>query len=182
MSGKYDAEDGGDRMVFTNRLPTAIRVVLALVGAMTFLAPYELLVGPGHPFQWAMIPFWIISIGALAVGLPVLAAALVGLETTMTIDFERRRFVETATGAFGLRFGRARDFAALVDLSVEEDTFSDGPSSWDVIARFSDPAGRKPWTIRSLDSPAAAEGLLAEIRMRMERRTGRGAGGRRSVM
>ncbi|MCE1236008.1 MAG: hypothetical protein LWW93_06580 [Hyphomicrobiales bacterium] len=169
MSGIDSAEDGGDRMVFTNRFPVAIRIVLAVIGAMTFLAPWELLIRPGHPFQWAMIPFWIISLGALSVGLPVLVAALVGLETTMTIDFERRRFVETAAGAFGLRFSRARDFSALVDLSVEEDTFSDGPSSWDVIARFSVPAGRKPWTIRSLASEPAAEALRVEIRSRMER-------------
>ena len=169
MSTIDDAEDGGGGMVFTTRMPLPIRIVLAVIGAMTFLAPWELLIRPGHPFEWGKIPFWIISLGAVAVGTPVLAAALLGLETTLTIDFERRRFVETTTGAFGLHFDRARDFAALVDLTVVEDAFSDGPSSWDVTAQFSRPVRSKPWTIRSLATQAAAEALRAEIRARIDR-------------
>lgn len=168
MSGHYDAPDGSDRMIFPDSLHVVVRIMLAGFGAMTFLAPWELLIRPGHPFTFGALPFWFIAIGALSVGVPILFGALLGFERTLTLDFEGRRFVETTTAAFGLRFTRAHRFEDLVALDVVEHDWSDGPTEWDVTARFA--TARRPWSIRRLGSEASARALVDEIRLRMDRR------------
>lgn len=167
MTGDYDAPDGTDRMIFHEPLFVGVRILLAVGGAVTLLALWELLIRPGRPFHLAMLPFWFVSLGALSIGLPLLFGAIMGFERTLTLDFERRRVLDTTTAAFGLRFDRARDFAELVDFVVTESSWSDGPPNWVVGARFS--TGDRPWSIRSLASEGAARALIDEIRARMHR-------------
>ena len=163
----YDADDGSDRMIFTEPCGPVNRIVFAVFGALTFLAPWELLIRPGHPFELGKLPFWFISIGALSVGLPLLTGAALGLSRTLVIDFAARRFDESGRGSFGLRLARACGFDELDEIVVVEDTWSDGPPQWRLEARFS--TTPKPWPIRTLLSEVGANALADEIRARIAR-------------
>lgn len=166
LRGLYDAGDG-DRMVFVDGFGLLPRLVFGGLGVLSLLAPWELLIRSGDPFRLVVLPFWIISLGALSVGVPMLIGAVLGLERTLVVDMDQRYVVETTRGAFGLRYERRRHFVDLIDLEVEESSFSDGPTRWNVIARF---ATGKPWPIRTLETEAGARDLVAEIRDRMARR------------
>jgi hypothetical protein len=163
--GLYDAADGGARMVFDETFPWPLRLLLGAFGLMTFVAPWDLLIRPGHPFELGKLPFWFLSLGALSIGVPLLAAAVAGPERTLAIDFDRGLFVETTRFAFGWVVARSRRFADLDRLEVVEQDWSDGPSEWRLAARFA--ATAKPWPIRTLRSRAAAEALRDEIAERL---------------
>lgn len=162
---RYDAPDGGDRMIFHEPCGPVLRAVLFFGAAVTFMAPWELLIRPGHPFELGALPFWFISAGALSIGLPLLVGAILGLDRTLTIDFVERRFEEAGRGQFGISLHRARPFDQLEDLAVVENQWSDGPVEWRVEARFRVPG--KPWSIRTLTNEAAALALRDTIAARM---------------
>lgn len=165
---RYDAPDGSDRMTFHEPCGLVLRAVLLFGAAVTFMAPWELLIRPGHPFELGKLPFWFISAGALSIGLPMLVGAILGLERTLTIDFSERRFEEAGRGQFGLRLNRSRPFDHLDDLAVIEHQWSDGPVEWSVEARFRAPG--KPWPIRTLTNEVAALALRDTIAARMSGR------------
>lgn len=152
-----------NEIVFHTPMPTFVRILLGGAAALTFLAPWELLIRPrGDPFQIAMLPFWIISLGALSIGVPLLLAAIVGAERTVRFDGERRRLIETGRTAGGLTWARAWGFDEVETVMVEEDTFTENGESWDVFLRL---RGRKqPFAIASRGSRAAAEALADRLR------------------
>lgn len=160
----YDAPDGSDRMIFHEPCGLVQRAVFFFGGAMTFLAPWELLIRPGHPFELGKLPFWFISAGAMSIGIPLLIAAILGVERTLVIDFAARRFEEHGRGRFGLRILRALPFEQLDELAVVEETWSDGPSQWLVEARFG--CVPKPLPIRTLVTESGAKALLDAIERR----------------
>lgn len=165
MAGNYDATDGSDRMVFDEPLPLPLRFVFVAFGAMTFLAPWELLIRPGHPFRLGALPFWFISFAALSIGLPLIVAGLLGPQRNLSLDFHGRCLRETVRIVFRMELVRVRRFAELASLAVIEVDWSDGPSDWRIDAVFRD--GSRPWPIRRLTSQAAAEALRDEILTRM---------------
>ncbi|NLH83149.1 MAG: hypothetical protein GX458_20270 [Phyllobacteriaceae bacterium] len=143
----------------------AVRVLLGGFGLFTFLAPWELLVRPGHPFELAELPFWLVSLGALAVGLPMLAGEILGLAREIVVDFDRRLVVETTRGDFGLRFCRALRFADVVAVEMVENDWSDGPSTWEVVARIA--GARRAWSIHTFSGRQAAEALRDDLATRI---------------
>ncbi len=153
-----------DRLRFDEPLTWSARILLAGFGAATFLAPWDLLVRPGHAFELGKVPFWFISAGALAVGLPCLVAALLGVSRSVEVDFDRRLIVERGRGGFGIVFDRSRRVADLVGVEVVENAWSDGPSGWEVEARFG--IGR-PWRLSCHRDRASAEAKRDEIRARL---------------
>lgn len=155
--------DAPNEIVFHTPMPTFVRILLAGAAAMTFLAPWELLIRPRvDPFHLAMLPFWIISLGALSIGLPLLLAAIVGADRTVRFDAERRRLIETGRTAAGLTWNRAWGFDEIETVVVEKDTFTENGESWDVFLRL---RGRKKrFPVAARGSRAAAETLADRLR------------------
>lgn len=155
-----------DALVFHHPMPWVVRIVVGAGGCFTFLAPWDLLFRPGlHPFQLGMLPFWFISLGALAVGMPMLAAAIVGATRTVTFDFRRRRLIDVFDSrTFGLRWARAHGFADIADIVVEKNGFTDGPDEWDVSVRIRNRERPLPLATRSTE--AAADALAQRLRER----------------
>ena len=157
-------EPATDRLRFDEPMTIAARILLAGFGAMTFLAPCDLLIRPGHPFEFGKLPFWFLSAGALAVGLPCLLAAVLGVSRSVAVDFERRLLIERGRGGFGISFDRSRRFADLIGLEVVENAWSDGPSVWEVEAHFG--IGR-PWRLAVHRERAMAEAMREMLAARI---------------
>lgn len=166
VEGTRDGEGSG-YPTFEEPTTPVTRTVFAVFGLATFLAPWELLIRPGHPFELGKLPFWLISLGALAIGAPMVIAAILGPSRRLVVDTDRRLFVETTRAAFGLNLSRSRRFADLVELAVVEDDWTDGPATWRVEARFR--ASRRPWTIRTFAGRAAAERQRDDLAARIVR-------------
>lgn len=163
--------DDDDLCVFHHPMPAFVRIVIGIGACFTFLAPWELLLRPGlHPFHLGMLPFWIISLGALSIGLPLLAAAIVGATRTLTFDFRRRRLIEVLDSrTFGLTWTRDFGFAEIAAIAVEKNTFTDGPDEWDVFVRVRD--RKRPLAVAKRSSEEAADALARRLGDRMGRPT-----------
>jgi hypothetical protein len=85
------------RIDFTEIMSTATRVFLFILGLFPWLAPYELLIKPGwSEFSLAMLFFLVISLGAIAVSLGFIGAAVFGMNQTVTFELTARS-ITTAT-------------------------------------------------------------------------------------
>lgn len=126
------------RLVFRQAMGTATRCFLALAGLFCFFPTYDLLIRPawfaGVPvLRLGMLPFWIIALGAMALGLVLLTAAILGLSRRVTFDPQAGEMRERGAGAFGLRFQRRHAFRDLGIPSVRRDESSDGPARFEVV-------------------------------------------------
>jgi hypothetical protein len=157
--------EANDTMTFHEPFGPADRVIVAAGGLFTFMAPWELLIKHGHnPFRLVMLPFWVISLGALSIGLPLLASAMLGGGRTLVFDFAARTLVERVEGSFRFGWTRTRSFAQIAALAVVEDRWTDGPAEWLIEARPAN--GGKPWHIAKRTSEKAATALAEEIACR----------------
>lgn len=155
--------DANDEIVFHMPMPLFVRLILGAAAAATFLAPWDLLIRPRvDPFQLGMLPFWFISAGALSIGVPMLIAAILGMERTVRFAIGRRQLIESGRTAYGLGWARAWSFGDIDEVVVEEDTFTENGESWDVFLRLR--GRRKPFAVASRGSRAAAEALADRLR------------------
>lgn len=152
-----------DTLTFRQPFGTATRIIVGAAGAVTLLAPYELLIRPGVPlFTPGMIPFWIIAMSALSIGVVLVTAALLGLKKTVTFDAAQRVMDVRTDGSFGIRQRRARPFADLGPVSVSEDHDTDGPPRYRLDIAI---AGRKRlFEIAVFPDRAAAEAAASRLR------------------
>jgi len=117
-----------DDAIYHEPMRGLTRVLLFLAGLVPFLAPYELLIRPGVPvFRLAMIPLWVIAIGATCVGIVLLAAAVLGFTKTVHFDRQRRLVIVRADGIFGLSHVRTYAFERLGMPGVRMDDDTEGP-------------------------------------------------------
>ncbi|HMN51951.1 MAG TPA: hypothetical protein PKB01_07810 [Xanthobacteraceae bacterium] len=151
-----------DCLVFHQPLGWIARIILGVGGALALSAPHELLIRPGVPlFQLAMIPFWIIGIGAGLIGAVFLLAAILGLTRTVTFDGEAREMIVDGNGSFGIGWKTRYRFADILELNVIEDPQTEGPSRFLLQAIVANASG--PVEIDSFAARAPAEAAEAEI-------------------
>ncbi|MDK9696928.1 MAG: hypothetical protein OEL76_11095 [Siculibacillus sp.] len=157
-----DEATSGRDLVHRETTGAATRVILAVAGCFTLLAPWELLIRPGvNPFQWGMAPFWAISFGALSVGVPCFLGAVFGPSRTLHFDAGRRELIDRGAISTGLAWARTHAFADLGPIVVAENDWSDGPSTWVVELTV---AGRKrPLRVVDLPTKAGAEAVAADL-------------------
>ncbi|PTM43613.1 hypothetical protein [Bosea sp. 124] len=126
------------------------RLIVGGAGLMTFIAPYELLWRQKNPFAIAMLPFWLISLGALSIGLPALAFALAGPRGRITFD-PTVRAIRIEAGLFAdWAWGRLRRFEDVLSVEVRRDDEPDDGPCFDLRLTWRD--GRRPlplWRFRS---------------------------------
>ncbi|MBU2102642.1 MAG: hypothetical protein ABH865_02820 [Candidatus Omnitrophota bacterium] len=118
-----------DRYIeFSNRMSVGLRIMLFLFGLLPLFAPYELLIKP----RWtgfslfALLPI-IISLGAIAVSVFFLAAALIGLDGV--VRFERKkRIVVYGRKALCVRYQESHySMSDIRSFEIEEREWTDGP-------------------------------------------------------
>lgn len=145
-----------DALIFRQSMSTGLRCFVAGAGLFCFFPAYDLLIRPGVPvLVLGMIPMWFIALGAGALGLALLAAAILGPTRTVIFDPATHELRDHGAADFGLRWSRRYPFRDLGAPSVARVYETDGPDTWRVeIAR----AGRtRPLGIESYKEEAAAQ-------------------------
>jgi hypothetical protein len=108
-----------------------------------------------------MAPMWIIALGAGALGLALLIAAILGPARTVIFDPVAGELRDLGAADFGLRWSRRypfRDLGAPAVMRVHE---SDGPDTWRVVVPC---AGQKqPLSVETYLDEATAQQAAARI-------------------
>lgn len=127
----------------------------AVAGLFCFLPAHELLIRPGVPvLRLGMLPMWIVSLGALSIGVPLIAAAILGISRTVMVDPHATDLRELGAGAFGLRFQRRHAFRDQGQPTVRRDDFTDGPPRCEVVVPNA--ARKRPILIETYADETAA--------------------------
>lgn len=145
-----------DALVFRQSMSIGLRWFVAGAGLFCFFPTYDLLIRPGVPvLVLGMAPMWFIALGAGALGLVLLIAAILGPKRTVIFDSARRELCDLGAADIGLRWSRRYPFRDLGAPSVMRVTETDGPDTWRVVIPC---AGRKqPLGIESYKEEAPAQ-------------------------
>ncbi len=150
------------QIVFQQTMTGAMRWIIGAAGLFCFFPTYDPLVRPGVPvLQLGMLPMWIIALGAMSIGVLLLAAAILGISRTLIFDAAAGEMRELGAGAFGLRWGRRQNLRDLGAPEVSRETDSEGPTRYAVMIPCS---GRKQrLRVESYDDEAAAAATAQRI-------------------
>ena len=131
-----------DQIVFSERMPVGLRILLIVVGFVPFLAPYDLLIRPGWTgFSLPLLFAIVISLGAVAFGLLFIFSGLFGLNQVLHFDGSTRTiYYAYETPLIPIRRFRYQ-FGDVKEMKVNAHDWSEGPSTYGVQVVLSD--GRK---------------------------------------
>jgi hypothetical protein len=115
-------EDGSLTFVHLNPWPS--RILIGAAGLIPLMAPYELLWRQSAPFSLAMLPFWLLSIMALSIALPLILGAILGISGQTVIDLTGRELRTHAIDMGSLRWTRVYPLATIATIDVREKDFS----------------------------------------------------------
>jgi hypothetical protein len=119
----------------------AKRVGLFVAGLLPLIAPYELLLRPdwqGNYLSLAFVVPTLISLGALALSILLMLAAITSTSVRIHFDASTRHLTETRSGLVGGPRVRQVPFAGITRVHVRETTWSDGPPSYTLIIELAD--------------------------------------------
>lgn len=124
---------------FVERLPTLGRGILFLVGLLPWKAVYDLLIKPGWTeFNLFTLFFLVISLGAIAVSLAFLGAALLGLDQTLRFD-AKSRTVQYIHGSTLMKLKEKRyPFREVAKIEVYTHEWESRPYTYGLEFAFSD--------------------------------------------
>ncbi len=127
------------KIEITETMSTGIRVFLFLLGLLPWLAPYELLIKPGWSgFNVLTLFFAAISLGAIAISLGFIGAAVFGMNQTATFDLTTHTITHRyATAVNALRTKRY-SFNDLTKSAVREHNWDSGPNTYSLEIYFRD--------------------------------------------
>ena len=151
-----------EALVLRQNMSIGLRWFFAGAGLFCFFPAYDLLIRPGVPvLVLGMAPMWIIALGAGALGLALLAAAILGPARTVIFDPAAGELRDLGAADFGLRWSRRYPFRDLGAPTVMRVYETDGPDTYRVVIPC---AGRKqPLTIESHTEEAAAQDAANRI-------------------
>jgi hypothetical protein len=120
------------RVEIVSPMAPGMRVFLAVAGLFPFLAPYELLFrvdwnGYLNPFFAVAL---LVSLGAVAVGLFFLYAAVGGVSSLLEFDGRRGTFTCTTSSIMRPRSSWAYPLGELRGIEVRAHEWSDGPPTY----------------------------------------------------
>ncbi len=154
--------DVEDLIVLEDQTPPFTRVMCALGAAVCLMAPYELLIKPSVPvLRWGMLPFWLISLGAMTVCTMLAIAAVFGFTRRMEFWGIRHELVIRWHGDFGVRVTRRYPFSDLSRVDAHETSDSDGPNYYTVTLYR--PGKGRPIAVQNFAERAAAEELAKRV-------------------
>jgi uncharacterized protein YjeT (DUF2065 family) len=140
-----------DQIVFSERMPVGLRILLVVFGFVPFLAPYDLLFRPG----------WTGSLGAVAVGLLFIFSGLFGLNQMLHFNGSTRTiYYAYETPLIPIRRFRYH-FGDVTEMKVNAHDWSDGPTTYGVQVILND--GRKT-EVGSFAKEIEADEALDKVR------------------
>jgi hypothetical protein len=161
MAGVIEA----DRQIQINEhVPAGARVFLFVVGLCPWIAPYQLLIKPNWTgFDFKTLFFSVISLGAIAVSLFFLVAALFGLNQTLTIDAKMRTIIYTYESAIAHLREKIYSFSQLKSIMTVTHGWTDGPSSHGLKFIFADGYKTEPGSFASLDEAHTLKSKIEQL-------------------
>jgi hypothetical protein len=127
------------KIEITETMSTGIRVFLFLLGLLPWLAPYELLIKPGWSgFNVMTLFFAAISLGAIAISLGFIGAAVFGMNQTAIFDLTARTITHRYETAVNALRTKRYSFNDLTKSSVREHNWDNGPNTYSLEIYFRD--------------------------------------------
>ncbi len=157
-------EDGSLTFVHLNPWPN--RMIIGAAGLIPLMAPYELLWRQSAPFSLAMLPFWLLSIMALSIALPLILGAILGISGQTVIDPAGRELRTHAIGMGSLRWTRVYPLATIATIDVRENDFFEAGPSYDLYATFRN--RKRPLRLWSFTSEDRALHVAAIVKERID--------------
>lgn len=150
-----------DKIEITETMSTGIRVFLFLLGLLPWLAPYELLIKPGWTgFHISTLVFLIISLGAIAISIAFIGAAVFGMNQTATFDLTTRTITHRYETIVHALQTKRYSFNDISKSTVREHDWDSGPRTYSLEISFKD--GHKI-LCGNFSSHKAAEAVLNQI-------------------
>ena len=142
------------KIEITETMSTGIRVFLFLLGLLPWLAPYELLIKPGWTgFHISTLVFLSISLGAIAVSMGFIGAAIFGMNQTATFDLTARTITHRYETVINALQTKRYSFNDITTSEVREHNWDSGPTTYSLEIYFQrqtqDPVRKFPFTQRS---------------------------------
>jgi len=127
------------KIEITETMSIGIRVFLFLLGMLPWMAPYELLIKPGWTgFHISTLVFLIISLGAIAISLAFLGAAVFGMNQTATFDLAARTVTHRYETAVNALRTKRYSFHDITKSEVREHNWDSGPNTYSLEIYFKD--------------------------------------------
>jgi len=132
-----------------------------LLGLLPWLAPYELLIKPGWTgFSLYLLFLFIISLGAIALGLFFFAAALFGLNQTLIFDRKSRSITHAYEATLIPLRVKKYSFNQLTSIESVRHDWSDSPTTYGLKFTFADGHSAEPL---SFNTKKEADDLMEKI-------------------
>ena len=124
--------DNAERLDIISPVPVGKRILLALLGLIPLLAPYELLwrVQWNHYWHPVFLLFAIVSMGAVAVSGLFLFAALAGLSSKMTFNGLRSTFTYLERAPIVPQRTQVLPLSSIESIHIRTQEWSDGSPSY----------------------------------------------------
>lgn len=149
-------------------MPLPERLIMGAAGLFCFFPLWDFFIRPGgDPFQLGLLPFWIIALGGIGIGIPMLAGAFLGGEGVVRLDAGTRLLTRSIRSPLLPREQRYR-FEDIQRVAVAENSWSDGPASYDLVLVLN--GRRKPLVLRNFAREEDAESALAALETLLGRR------------
>jgi hypothetical protein len=150
------------KIEITETMSTGIRVFLFIIGLFPWLAPYELLIKPGWTgFSLITLVFVGISLGAIAVSLAFIGAAIFGMNQTATFDLNARTITHRYETIVNALRTKRYSFNDISRSEVREHNWDSGPNTYSLEIYFKD---KHKILCGNFPSRAEAQSVLHQIR------------------
>jgi hypothetical protein len=134
--------DSGELIEFSDHISPVARVLIFVFGLVPLYAPYDLLLPLSKWNSFSIVFVWAlaISLGATILSLLFIAAAFLGISSTVRFDGARRIVTYSwETAVTGLKV-RQHAFEEIARLGIETHEWTDGPATHRIVAELK--AGR----------------------------------------
>ena len=127
------------KIEITETMSTGVRTFLFIMGFLPWLAPYELLIKPGWTgFSIMTLVFAAISLGAIAISLGFIGAAVFGMNQTVTFDLTARTITHRYETAVNALRTKRYSFSDMTKSEVREHDWDSGPRTYSLEIYFKD--------------------------------------------
>ena len=127
------------KIEITETMSTGVRIFLFIMGLLPWFAPYELLIKPGWTgFSIMTLVFAAISLGAIAISLGFIGAAVFGMNQTVTFDLTARTITHRYETAVNALRTKRYSFSDMTKSEVREHDWDSGPRTYSLEIYFRD--------------------------------------------
>lgn len=163
MAGIVETEG---QLQIKEHVPPGVRIFLFIIGLFPWLAPYEFFFKSGWMgFDLITIFSAIISLGAIAISLFFFAAAILGLNQTLTVNSKTRTIDHVYESAITPLRVKKYSFGQLQGIEIVTHDWTDGPSTYRLRFTFGDGHKAEPGSFQTLEEANTIKEKIEQMTM-----------------